>query len=154
MPVTVVTNPVLTLSLTMEPGSLNTSPTFRVIELAPIRLITGGDRSVTVTVAWAWPLLPDKSVAVNVTTVAPSGKVRGALLDTGLDPSTASLAVAAFRKAVMPMSLLTVPLASVAATVILEGGVTSGATLSTTLTVRVTSTAAFPAPSLALYFNE
>ena len=94
--------------------------------------------------------MSDRSLAVKVTIVAPKGKIAGALLETGREPSTASFAVAALRNEVIDVSVLAVPLASVAATVILAGAITFGATLSTTLIVLDTSTAALPAASLTL----
>ena len=87
-----------------------------------------------VTVAWACPLLPDKSEAVKVTIVAPSGNIAGALLETGREPSTASFAVEALRKVLIVVSVFAVPLASVAATVILAGAVTTGGVVSEPIT--------------------
>jgi hypothetical protein len=56
-------------------------------------LNVGGVVSLTVTVVVAVALLPAASAAVNVTVVAPRGKIAGALLDTVTEPLTVSFAV-------------------------------------------------------------
>src|SRR5204863_224737 len=56
-------------------------------------LNVGGVVSTTVTVVVAIALLPAASRAVNVTIVAPRGKIAGALFDTATEPLTVSLAI-------------------------------------------------------------
>jgi hypothetical protein len=56
-------------------------------------LSVGGVVSTTVTVVVAVTVLPAASRAVNVTVVAPPGKIAGALLDTATEPLTVSFAV-------------------------------------------------------------
>ena len=61
----------------------------------------------TVTDAVAVPKLPAASVALNVTTVSPSGKTAGPSLVTGNVPSTLSTAEAPARKAAIASEPLT-----------------------------------------------
>ena len=82
-------------------------------------------------------LLVLPSVAVNVTTVSPMGKVLGASLVTVGLGSTASLADAPARKAAIAESEAGVPLASTACTVMPPGQVMAGAVVSSTVTVAV-----------------
>src|SRR5205823_290985 len=86
--------------------------------------------SVTVTVNDAAPLFPFVSVAVQLTVVAPSGKVDplARVQVTGRDPSTTSVADA--------VKLNVVPVALVASTDAFVGTVTTGPVVSVTVTVN------------------
>ena len=85
---------------------------------------------VTVTTALPVPALPAASVAVNTTVVSPIGRVSGALLVTATVPSTASVAVAPSKNAVISVAVFAAPAALVATTVIAAGTVTTGAVIS------------------------
>ena len=86
--------------------------------------------SATVTVCVAEALLPAASVALQVTTVAPSGNCAGASLVAATAPSTRSSAVAA------PIDTgVSVPIASAVTS---AGGVTAGGVVSVSVTVKVT----------------
>jgi hypothetical protein len=85
---------------------------------------------VTVTVELAVPVFPAASVALNVTVVVPRGKTLGALLVGVKAPLTSSSAVALARKDAIEPCVFGVPAASTAATVIGEGGVTTGGVVS------------------------
>ena len=90
-------------------------------------------------------------MALNVTVVTPRGKIAGASCVTEvIGPSTLSSAVALNKKVAIAESVAAVPSASTASTVILAGGVTTGASGSWTLILRVTSWAGLPAVSLTL----
>ena len=91
---------------------------------------TGSVKSTTVTVALAVPVVPSESVTLNVTRVAPIGKVAGPswpieLVRTPSSSST-SVAVAPVRKAAIAGSVASVPEGPVAATNISPGAVTTG----------------------------
>jgi len=87
--------------------------------------------TVTVTVKLVLPVFPAASVAEQVTGVAPGAKIDPlAGVQTGRsDPSTASLALA--------IQLTATPAASVASAARLPGPVTTGAVVSTTVTVKL-----------------
>jgi len=87
--------------------------------------------TVTVTVKLVLPVFPAASVAEQVTGVAPGAKIDPlAGAQTGRsDPSTASLALA--------IQLTATPAASVASAARLPGPVTTGAVVSTTVTVKL-----------------
>ena len=102
------------------------------------------------TLAAAVPVLPQTSVALNVTGVVPTGKSVGALLLTGKLPSSVSVAVAPVRKAVIAGSVaghVVVPGGT--NTVTLVGGVTMGALVSPTWMVTVARVADGSVPSVA-----
>ena len=71
-------------------------------------------------------VLPAESVALKVTVVTPSGNTDGALLVTFNAPSTVSVAVAAFKKAVIAGFVAGVPDDENALTVISSGTVITG----------------------------
>src|SRR3989442_13517862 len=58
------------------------TPASALTVMAAGQVIVGGSLSTTVTVCWQVLLLPFTSVAVQVTTVVPTGKSAGALLAT------------------------------------------------------------------------
>ena len=64
---------------------------------------------------------------LKVTVVGPIGKTSGALLVIVKFISTLSVAVAASKKAAIDVSVFAVPFASVDATVVVAGAVTTGA---------------------------
>ena len=64
---------------------------------------------------------------LKVTVVGPKGNTSGALLVIVKFASTLSVAVAASKKAATDVSVFVVPFASVAATVVAAGAVTTGA---------------------------
>ena len=87
---------------------------------------TGAVKSATVKVAVAVAVSSDESVAVNVTTVGPIGNMSGASLVTVTFASTLSSTVAESRNAAISVSVASVPLASVAATVASSTVITGG----------------------------
>ena len=111
---------------------LNTAPVALVASTVAFAgtVTTGPVVSVTVTVNDAAPVLPLVSVAVQWTVVGPSGNVAplAGVHVTGRDPSTASLADA--------VKVNAAPIAPVASTVAFAGTVTTGPTVSATVTVN------------------
>ena len=93
----------------------------------PGAVISGAVVSATVAVAVALDVFPAASVTVNVTTVAPSGRVSGASLIIVKLLSTLSVATALSIQATTAASVAAVPLASVAAIVPSAGAVITGA---------------------------
>ena len=90
-------------------------------------LSTGTAWSATVTVLLAVLRLPAASVALKITTVAPSGNWSGASLVRVSAASTLSATDAEARSAAIVVSVAAVPVASTAAIRVLAGAVTTGA---------------------------
>jgi hypothetical protein len=115
---------------------LNTAPVALVASTVAFAgtVTTGPVVSVTVTVKEADPVLLLVSVAVHVTVVAPSGKVDplAGVHVTARGPSTTSLADA--------VKLNAPPVALVASSVAFAGTVTTGPTVSVTVTVKEAAT--------------
>ena len=88
---------------------------------------TGAVWSATVTVVLAVCVLSAESVALNSTTVAPSGNSAGALLVRVIAASTLSTTDAVARSATRVASVAAVPVASTAAITVFAGAVTTGA---------------------------
>jgi len=93
-------------------------------------VMLGAWLSTTVTVCVAVAVLPDASVAVQITVVAPSGNVAGALLEAVAEQLSATVAVPSDTP-------LAVQSPASAFTVTAAGAVMVGFTLSTTVTVCV-----------------
>lgn len=105
-------------------------------------VMLGAWLSVTVTVCEAVAVLPEASVAVQITVVVPSGKVAGALLDAVAEQLSATVALPSDTP-------LAVQSPASAFTVTAAGAVIVGFTLSTTVTVCV-AVVVLPAASVAV----
>ena len=108
---------------------------------------TGAVKSMTVTVAVVVATFFAVSIAAKVTVLTPCGNTAGALFVGVIAPSTISIADAPFKNPTIMVFVAAVPAAFTAATMIFAGALIAGAVVSTTLTVRTTCTAAFPALS-------
>ena len=106
-------------------------------------LNVGGVVSTTVTIVVAVAVLPAPSRAVNVTVVAPGGKIAGALLDTTTEPLQLSAAAGIATVNVVPDELDCSRVADTGTS--LKAGAVTSRTLTTTVSNEVP-----PCPSLTV----
>ena len=128
-------------SLAVAPASVYVEPNSTVTGLSPVTVITGAVVSTTLTVLEAVPVLPDASVDVYVSVYDPRASV-------STDPEVITLTLPDKSLAVAPASVYVEPSSTV--TGLAPFTVTTGAVVSTTLTVLVTGEDTLPELSTEL----